>query len=77
MIEDKFILTVKTLGRIKTSFIKNIAEELMKSYGNQFTTDFRKNKEMVKQLIDIKSKKIRNMVAGYVTKLKKIESPLT
>ena len=65
------------MGRIKTSFIKNIARELMKSYGDQFTTDFEKNKEIVKQLIDIKSKKIRNMVAGYVTKLKKLESSLS
>ena len=59
------------MGRIKTLFIKHIAQELMEKYGDRFTTDFKKNKMVVKELIDLKSKRIRNMVAGYITSLKK------
>ncbi|MEM5883135.1 MAG: 30S ribosomal protein S17e [Candidatus Aenigmatarchaeota archaeon] len=59
------------MGRIKTSFIKNIALELVERYPDKFSNDFSKNKEIVKQLIEIKSKKLRNMIAGYITSLKK------
>ncbi len=59
------------MGRIKTAFVKNIAKEIFEKYGDRFTTDFEKNKQAVKELIDIKSKRIRNIVAGYITTLKK------
>jgi len=59
------------MGRIKTSFVKRVAMDLYEKHADKFTTDFSKNKEIVKQLIDIKSKKIRNVVAGYITSLKK------
>lgn len=59
------------MGRIKTSFIKNIALDLVEKHPDKFTKDFYQNKEAVKQLIGIKSKKLRNMIAGYITSLKK------
>jgi|YelNatPaOPRAMG01_1025707.scaffolds.fasta_scaffold08805_9 small subunit ribosomal protein S17e len=59
------------MGRIKTSFIKNIALELVEKHPDKFTKDFSQNKEAVKQLVEIKSKKLRNMIAGYITALKK------
>lgn len=61
------------MGRIKTSFIKNVAKELFKKYGEKFTNDFEKNKELVKEFCEIKSKRLRNMIAGYITSLKKRE----
>jgi small subunit ribosomal protein S17e len=59
------------MGRIKTSLIKNIALELVEKHPDKFTKDFSQNKEAVKQLVEIKSKKLRNMIAGYITALKK------
>lgn len=59
------------MGRIKTSFIKKIAKELLEKNPEKFSTDFETNKKIVEELIDIKSKKIRNIVAGYITSLKK------
>lgn len=59
------------MGRIKTSFIKNIGKELFEKNADKFTEDFAKNKETVKQLVDIKSKRIRNIAAGYITSLKR------
>ncbi|MEM5843960.1 MAG: 30S ribosomal protein S17e [Candidatus Aenigmatarchaeota archaeon] len=59
------------MGRIKTSFVKTIALELVEKYPDKFSSDFSKNKEVVKQLVEIKSKKLRNMIAGYITSLKK------
>jgi len=62
------------MGRIKTSLIKNIGEKLYREHKEEFSTDFEKNKEVVKKYVEIPSKKIRNIVAGYITRLKKLES---
>ncbi|MEM5853218.1 MAG: 30S ribosomal protein S17e [Candidatus Aenigmatarchaeota archaeon] len=59
------------MGRIKTSFIKNIAEELLSKNPEKFSTDFEINKKVVDELIQLKSKRIRNVVAGYITSVKK------
>ncbi|HLC39861.1 MAG TPA: 30S ribosomal protein S17e [archaeon] len=58
------------MGRIKTTFIKNLARELIEKETEKFSADYKKNKEIVKQLVDIKSKRMRNIVAGYITALK-------
>jgi len=59
------------MGRIKTSFVKRIGKEVFELHAEKFTGDYTKNKEMIRQLADVKSKKLLNVVAGYVTKLKK------
>ena len=61
------------MGRIKTQQIKRVTLQLIKEHGSEFKKDFSKNKELVEQFVDIKSKKLRNVVAGYVTRLKKTE----
>ena len=59
------------MGRIKTAFIKRVTHELMKLHGNEFTEDFEKNKKIVNNLVSTPSNRLRNIVAGYVTKLVK------
>jgi small subunit ribosomal protein S17e len=59
------------MGRIKTTMIKNIGEKLYREHKDEFTTDFEKNKEIVEKYVDIPSKKLRNIVAGYITRLKR------
>jgi len=62
------------VGRIKTSFIKHIAQKLYKEHCDEFTTEFSKNKELLKKLMNIESKKVRNILAGYITHtMKKLE----
>jgi small subunit ribosomal protein S17e len=63
------------VGKVKTSFIKNVSKELFEKYKEKFTTDFKKNKEIIKEVCKIKSKKLRNMIAGYITSLKSREKP--
>ena len=58
------------VGRIKTTFIKHLARDLLERESEKFSTDFNKNKEIVDKLVDIKSKRTRNIVAGYITALK-------
>ena len=56
------------MGNIRPSFIKIRAIKLVEQHGEKFTEDFYHNKLMVQQLTDVDSKKLRNWIAGYVTR---------
>lgn len=56
------------MGKIKSKQIKRSARELMKR-GIEFTYDFEKNKKLLGN--GMPSKKIRNQVAGFLSKIKK------
>ncbi len=56
------------MGRIKTTPIKVLAEELIKEHEKKFSADFEKNKKALQETKPLKSKKIRNILAGYITK---------
>ena len=49
--------------------MKRIARELMQRYPDKFTTDFENNKKSVQLLTTISSIRLRNRIAGYVTRL--------
>ena len=59
------------MGRIKTSSVKNIAKEMVEKHGDSFSTDFGKNKKALSHLVYFQSKRMRNIVAGYITTLKR------
>jgi len=58
------------VGRIKTALIKRITNQLVKEHRDEFTKKFEENKKLVEQFAEIPSKKMRNIIAGYVTRLK-------
>jgi len=49
--------------------VKKISKELVKRYPNQFTADFENNKKFLASVASIYSSKLRNQIAGYVTRL--------
>ncbi len=57
------------MGKVRVSKIKIIARKLIETYPNVFTTDFKNNKELVCKYSSIRSKHLRNRVAGYITRL--------
>ncbi|MBI2151571.1 30S ribosomal protein S17e [Candidatus Woesearchaeota archaeon] len=61
------------MGRIKTTPIKRKTKELYNKYGDKFTGDFEQNKKIIPQYADIASKKIKNIITGYITRLKRKE----
>jgi len=61
------------MGRIKTKLVKNISHNLYSEHAQDFTTDFDENKKLVDQFADLPSKKMRNIVAGFVTRIRKTE----
>ena len=59
------------MGRIKTLLVKRIAKKLVKTYPQQFTSEFNKNKEFVEKYTNVASTKLRNLIAGYTARLVK------
>jgi len=60
---------VITIGRIKTVLVKRITKQLVSEHADEFSQDFNKNKEVLKKYAIIKSTKIRNVIAGYASRL--------
>ncbi|MCL2148754.1 MAG: 30S ribosomal protein S17e [Methanomassiliicoccaceae archaeon] len=58
------------MGRIRPTYIKRVAIELVTKYPQAFNGDFENNKEMVNNLTDVYSVKMRNRIAGYITRYK-------
>jgi small subunit ribosomal protein S17e len=59
------------MGRIKTKLIKRIVNRLIKENKDRFKNNFEENKKIVSEIANIESKKMRNVIAGYVTRLVK------
>lgn len=59
------------MGRIKTTLLKKTAIKLHKEHPEKFKKTFEENKKVVKELTEMQSKKFRNIIAGYVTRLAK------
>jgi len=56
------------MGRIRTGFVKRQAEDLLQANKTKFTTKFVENKKSVDELAEVPTKKLRNLIAGYITK---------
>ena len=54
------------MGRIRNKHIKRSGEKLISKH--KFTNKFEENKKLVTKNADIQTKKLRNQIAGYITK---------
>ena len=59
------------MGRIKTMLVKRISKKLIKLYGQEFTPEFEKNKQLIEKYTNVPSSKMRNIIAGYTARLVK------
>jgi small subunit ribosomal protein S17e len=57
------------MGRIKTKPIKRVTEELIGNHFDEFTGNFNDNKAIVDKHTILQSKKLRNTITGYVTRI--------
>ena len=60
------------MGKVRPAHIKKLAWKLIEAYPNKFGKDFKNNKILVDKYTNVGSTKIRNRVAGYITRLKKV-----
>jgi len=64
------------MGRIKTQMIKRLTHQVINLHKEEFKQGFDENKKLVDKFMTTPSKKIRNAIAGYVTRLTKIKEDL-
>ena len=57
------------MGKVRTDAVKKMAREMIKRYPDRFTTDFEENKKGLEPLLKIPSIRLRNRIAGYITRL--------
>ena len=53
---------------IKPSYIKTLGTELLTKQRDAFTNDFDANKQQLGKSASIESKRVRNRIAGYITR---------
>ena len=56
------------MGSVRTEQIKRTAKELIKRFPDKFSHDFESNKHMVATLVQGGTPKVRNQIAGYITR---------
>ena len=61
------------MGRVRPTYIKRVAIELVRSHPDRFTDDFDHNKAVVDELTDVDSITMRNRITGYFTCFRKQE----
>ena len=54
--------------RITPTYIKALGLEILGSYGPSFSKDFDENKKIVSEVTTVESKRVRNRVAGFITR---------
>ncbi len=59
------------MGRIRSTAVKRVGKKLFETNREKLSKDFNENKKVVAELVEYKSKKLRNVLAGYMTKLAK------
>jgi len=60
---------INCLGKVRPERVKKVARELLSRYPDKFTADFESNKKLIGSLSKIPSVKLRNRIAGYITRL--------
>lgn len=56
------------MGKVKTEQVKRIGKELMERFPGKFTTNFDENKRLVNSLTRGTTTRVRNQIAGYITR---------
>jgi small subunit ribosomal protein S17e len=69
-----FSLERLRLGKVRTETVKRISRELLKRFPDRFSGDFEADKKAVNDLVTTPSKRLRNRIAGYVTRLKAVQA---
>lgn len=56
------------MGNVRTDQVKRTARELIRRFPDKFSRNFEENKHVVGLVLEGATTKIRNQVAGYITR---------
>ena len=57
------------MGKVKTEQIKRVGKELMARFPDKFSSNFEDNKHAVNALTQGATTRVRNQIAGYITRV--------
>jgi small subunit ribosomal protein S17e len=57
------------MGRVRPTYIKRLARDLVETEEGRFSDDFDHNKNVLKEMDQFESRKVRNRVAGYIVRV--------
>ena len=57
------------MGKVRPDQVKKAARGILIRYHERFTTNFEENKKILGPLVHIYSPRMKNRVAGYITRL--------
>jgi small subunit ribosomal protein S17e len=57
------------MGRVRQTYVKRLAKNLVNADEERFSEDFDENKEALKETTEFQSKRLRNRVAGYIVRV--------
>lgn len=60
---------IACMGRVRQTYIKRLAQDLVEADPERFSEDFEENKEELKDMDEFESKRLRNRVAGYIVRV--------
>ena len=61
------------MGKVRIAAVKKTARELVALYPDKFGTDYEANKKAIGTVVDARTKRLRNRIVGYITRLKIVE----
>jgi small subunit ribosomal protein S17e len=72
--QQRYIRNVAiSMGKVRTEMVKRISLELVEKYPRIFSHEFGQNKQFLKEIeLDV-SKKMRNKIAGYISRIMRIK----
>jgi small subunit ribosomal protein S17e len=62
------------LGKVRIELVKRASKELIDRYPDRFTANFEENKQFLREIEFTVSKRLRNRVAGYITRIMKLKT---
>ena len=57
------------MGKVRPDQVKKAARGILTRYSDRFTTNFEENKKILGPLVRIYSPRMKNRIAGYITRL--------
>jgi small subunit ribosomal protein S17e len=61
------------VGKVRIASVKKMSRHLVALYPDRFGTDYEANKKAFEPLVDARTKRLRNRIVGYITRLKIVE----
>ena len=58
------------MGKVRPKLVKRAAHNIVKKHPEEFKGNFEDAKKAVSKLLEVPSKRVRNMIAGYAVRLK-------